>query len=44
MVGYKIDEIPFVAGASFPGDNVAKEVRKHAMVQRDQHCLRHLTH
>lgn len=27
-VGYKIDTIPFVAGASFPGDNVAKKTDK----------------
>ena len=25
MVGYKLEEIKFVAGASFPGDNVAKK-------------------
>ncbi|MBI2558852.1 translation elongation factor EF-1 subunit alpha [Candidatus Woesearchaeota archaeon] len=25
LVGYKVEEIPFVAGASFPGDNVAKK-------------------
>ena len=29
-VGYKPDEIPFVPGASFPGDNVAKKSEKMA--------------
>ena len=28
MVGYKVEDVPFVAGASFPGDNVAKKSDK----------------
>ena len=28
LVGYKLEEISFVAGASFPGDNVAKKTDK----------------
>ena len=28
LVGYKVEEVQFVAGASFPGDNVAKKTDK----------------